>query len=33
MTYQEDVPAVKEAIRRLIDEGQYPEKLVQETGR
>lgn len=33
MTYQEDVSAVKEAIRRLIDEGQYPEKLVQETGR
>ena len=29
MTYQEDVPAVREAIRRLIDEGQYPETLMQ----
>ena len=27
VTYQEDVPAVKESFRKLIAEGLYPEKL------
>ena len=27
MTYQEDVPAVKEAIRKMVDAGIYPESL------
>ena len=27
VTYQEDVPAVKESFRKLIAEGQYPERL------
>ncbi len=27
VTFREDVPAVKQAIRELIDNGMYPEKL------
>ena len=27
MTYREDVPAARAALRRLIDQGAYPERL------